>query len=103
MNDRTDRSTQSPLTDPSPSPHPHPHPAPPDPPHPPPTAPRQSPIPNPQPPVATATATTQWFAIWTRSRHEQAVRQQLERKQFEAFLPTITKWSRWKDRKKKID
>ena len=45
----------------------------------------------------------QWYAIWTRSRHEQVVREQLERKQFEAFLPTITRWSRWKDRKKKID
>ena len=45
----------------------------------------------------------QWFAIWTRSRHEQVVREQLERKQFDAFLPTITEWSRWKDRKKKID
>jgi transcription antitermination factor NusG len=44
-----------------------------------------------------------WYAIWTRSRHEQVVRDQLERKQFEAFLPTITRWSRWKDRKKKID
>ena len=48
-------------------------------------------------------AQAQWFAVWTRSRHEQVVRDQLERKQFEAFLPTITKWSRWKDRKKKID
>jgi transcription antitermination factor NusG len=44
-----------------------------------------------------------WFAVWTRSRHEHVVRQQIERKQFEAFLPTITRWSRWKDRKKKID
>jgi len=44
-----------------------------------------------------------WFAIWTRSRHEQVVREQLERKGFEAFLPTIPRWSRWKDRKKKID
>ena len=44
-----------------------------------------------------------WFAIWTRSRHEQVVRQQLEQKGVEAFLPTITRWSRWKDRKKKID
>ena len=43
-----------------------------------------------------------WFAIWTRSRHEQVVREQLERKQVEAFLPTITRWSRWKDRRKKI-
>ena len=44
-----------------------------------------------------------WFAIWTRSRHEQVVREQLERKGYEAFLPTLPKWSRWKDRKKKID
>ena len=44
-----------------------------------------------------------WYAIWTRSRHEQVVREQLEQKGFEAFLPTIPKWSRWKDRKKKID
>ena len=44
-----------------------------------------------------------WYAIWTRSRHEQVVREQVERKGLEAFLPTITRWSRWKDRKKKID
>jgi len=43
-----------------------------------------------------------WFAIWTRSRHEQVVREQLERKQIETFLPTITRWSRWKDRRKKV-
>ena len=46
---------------------------------------------------------TAWYAIWTRSRHEQVVREQLEQKGYEAFLPTIPKWSRWKDRKKKID
>ena len=44
-----------------------------------------------------------WYALWTRSRHEQVVREQLEQKQVEAFLPTVTRWSRWKDRKKKID
>jgi transcription termination/antitermination protein NusG len=44
-----------------------------------------------------------WFAIWTRSRHEQSVRDQLARKDIEAFLPTVPRWSRWKDRKKKID
>jgi len=43
-----------------------------------------------------------WFAIWTRSRHEQVVREQLDRKGLETFLPTITRWSRWKDRKKQI-
>jgi transcription antitermination factor NusG len=44
-----------------------------------------------------------WFALWTRSRHEQVVREQLEQKQIEVFLPTVTRWSRWKDRKKKVD
>jgi transcriptional antiterminator NusG len=44
-----------------------------------------------------------WYAIWTRSRHEQVVREQLEGKGLEAFLPTITRWSRWKDRKKQVD
>jgi transcription termination/antitermination protein NusG len=44
-----------------------------------------------------------WFAVWTRSRHEHVVREQIERKHYDAFLPTITRWSRWKDRKKKID
>jgi transcription antitermination factor NusG len=44
-----------------------------------------------------------WYAIWTRSRHEQVVREQLSRKGLDAFLPTITKWSRWKDRKKQVD
>jgi transcription antitermination factor NusG len=44
-----------------------------------------------------------WYAVWTRSRHEKAVYDQLARKTIETFLPTIPRWSRWKDRKKKID
>jgi transcription antitermination factor NusG len=44
-----------------------------------------------------------WYAVWTRSRHEQIVREQLEQKGLEAFLPTIKRWSRWKDRKKQVD
>jgi transcriptional antiterminator NusG len=44
-----------------------------------------------------------WFAIRTRSRHEKIVRDQLDKKLVEVFLPTIGKWSHWKDRKKKID
>ena len=31
------------------------------------------------------------------------MRDQLESQQVEAFLPTITKWSHWKDRRKRID
>jgi transcription antitermination factor NusG len=48
-------------------------------------------------------ADAQWYALWTRSRHEQVVREQLQQKRIDVFLPTVTKWSRWKDRKKKID
>lgn len=46
---------------------------------------------------------SEWYAVWTRSRHEKLVRDQLAERQVEVFLPTITKWSRWKDRKKQID
>ncbi len=52
-------------------------------------------------PVATPSS-VHWFALWTRSRHEQIVREQLERREIEVFLPTILRWSRWKDRKKQI-
>jgi transcription termination/antitermination protein NusG len=45
----------------------------------------------------------QWFAVWTRSRHEQVVRTQLDDRAIAAFLPTMVRWSRWKDRKKRID
>jgi transcription antitermination factor NusG len=44
-----------------------------------------------------------WFAVWTRSRHEARVFAQLDLKHIEAFLPTITRWSRWKDRKQRVD
>jgi transcription antitermination factor NusG len=53
--------------------------------------------------AAPGPSAVQWFAVWTRSRHEQTVLDQLQKKRFEVFLPTITRWSRWKDRKKKID
>jgi transcriptional antiterminator NusG len=58
---------------------------------------------QPSRPASSVEIAPAWYAIWTRSRHEQVVREQLERKGLEAFLPTITRWSRWKDRKKQID
>jgi transcription termination/antitermination protein NusG len=44
-----------------------------------------------------------WYAVWTRSRAEKAVHDQLVRKDVEVFLPTVTRWSRWRDRRKQID
>ena len=56
-----------------------------------------------QPPADDAVGRPRWFAVWTRSRHERAVFDQLIERRIEAFLPTVPRWSRWKDRKKKID
>ena len=43
-----------------------------------------------------------WFAVHTRSRHEEKVYQGLSLKSHEAFLPKIEVWSQRKDRRKKI-
>ncbi|MFQ5521772.1 MAG: UpxY family transcription antiterminator [Candidatus Methylomirabilia bacterium] len=47
-------------------------------------------------------AERQWYAIRTRSRHEKKVRDQLLGRNLEVFLPLWERWSRWKDRTKKI-
>jgi transcription antitermination factor NusG len=44
-----------------------------------------------------------WFAVYTRSRHEQSVKRQLDRKGVEGFLPTYSRVSQWRDRKKVIE
>lgn len=43
-----------------------------------------------------------WYAVRTRSRHEKVVKEQLDGRGVEAFLPLWERLSRWKDRKKKI-
>lgn len=44
-----------------------------------------------------------WYAVRTRSRHEKRVCDQLDgRPGVEVFLPIWERWSRWKDRKKKV-
>jgi transcription termination/antitermination protein NusG len=43
-----------------------------------------------------------WYAIHTRSRHEDRVHQGLTSKSYDAFLPKIEVWSQRKDRRKKI-
>jgi len=44
-----------------------------------------------------------WYALRTRARHEQQVRDRLESQGIEQLLPTVFKLSQWKDRKKKIE
>ena len=43
-----------------------------------------------------------WFAIHTRSRHEDKVNNGLTQKAFHVFLPKMEVWSSRKDRRKKI-
>jgi transcriptional antiterminator NusG len=54
-------------------------------------------------PADVGNAEARWYAIWTRSRHEQVVRRQLTEHHLTVFLPTLTKWSRWKDRRKQVE
>jgi len=43
-----------------------------------------------------------WYVLRTRSRHEKTVNTQLIERKVETFLPLVERWSRWKDRRKKI-
>src|SRR3989338_11013681 len=40
----------------------------------------------------------QWYALYTRSRHEKFIRSELEKRKIEAFLPLKTIKRRWSDR-----
>jgi transcriptional antiterminator NusG len=43
-----------------------------------------------------------WYVLRTRSRHEKTVHNQLVEREVQTFLPLVERWSRWKDRRKKI-
>jgi transcriptional antiterminator NusG len=47
-------------------------------------------------------ADLQWYAIYTRSRHEKRVASRLEEKRIEVFLPLRKVLRRWKDRRKEV-
>jgi len=43
-----------------------------------------------------------WFALYTKSRHEFKAEEQIKAKGVETYLPTITIVKKWSDRKKKV-
>ena len=43
-----------------------------------------------------------WYALYTRSRSENKAALQLETSGIRYYLPVVTKWKKWSDRKKKI-
>jgi len=49
-----------------------------------------------------ATLLPEWYAVYTRSHQERAVKTQLDGRGVENFLPSYEKTSQWKDRKKLI-
>lgn len=48
------------------------------------------------------TSSTYWYAIYVKSRHEFHVFEGLSRANIDAFLPTMERLSKWKDRKKMV-
>ncbi len=44
-----------------------------------------------------------WYAVYTQPRHENKVYDRLLKKKIETFLPLIERWSRRKDRRKRIN
>ena len=53
--------------------------------------------------VFQATETERWYALQTKARHEKVVKDRLEKRGVEIFLPTVTEIHRWSDRKKKVE
>jgi transcription antitermination factor NusG len=45
----------------------------------------------------------EWFALYVKSRHEFVTKNELRKKEIDTFLPSVKKWSQWKDRKKFVD
>ncbi len=41
-----------------------------------------------------------WIAVYTKSRHEKVVIQELEKKKIEAYYPILKERRQWSDRKR---
>lgn len=53
--------------------------------------------------AGTALNNEKWFALYTRSRHEKLVHQELQKKGIETFLPLRKITRHWSDRVKKVE
>jgi transcription antitermination factor NusG len=58
-----------------------------------------SPMPTPNSPGLAETPHAQWYALYTRSRHEKQVARQFEQRDIEFLLPLYSSVRRWKDRR----
>jgi len=63
----------------------------------------QAPIPSTQvKSLANPEVIPQWYAVYTRSRHEKQVHAQLQGRSIQSFLPLYETIHRWKDRKMRV-
>ena len=53
--------------------------------------------------VENTSTITRWSAVYTKSKYEKKVSNQLAEKGFEVYLPLIRKRQKWSDRKKWVD
>jgi transcriptional antiterminator NusG len=53
--------------------------------------------------VAQMTDGFNWYALHVRSRYDFVTRDELRRKEIEAYLPSVKRQSQWKDRKKNVE
>src|SRR5437870_5184220 len=44
-----------------------------------------------------------WYVVRTRSRHEKKVRDQIQNRRIEVFLPTGARWSQWQGRRTRVE
>lgn len=53
--------------------------------------------------LSEAAARLNWYALYTCSRHEKCVAQQIEQRSISCFLPLYRSVRRWKDRRKEVE
>jgi len=52
--------------------------------------------------ISTKVSTLNWYAVYTKPRAEKKLREALEKKSIQSFLPLITEKKKWSDRQKLI-
>jgi transcription antitermination factor NusG len=53
-------------------------------------------------PQAASGGQLQWYAVYTRPRHEKRIKEQLDNRSLESFLPLYEVVHRWKDRRVRV-
>lgn len=58
---------------------------------------------SPSAPIEYGDAASNWYALYTCSRHEKSVAEQIKQRHISCFLPLYRSVRRWKDRRKELE